>query len=68
MVLNYLFAKISARQFDTDLTPRKSLIKIMIQKELTKLADEADEDDSGDDGEGNTEKNKTQSAGQEVEA
>lgn len=36
----------------------------MIQEELTKLADEADDDD----GEGDAEKDETQSASQEVEA
>ncbi|KAF8410864.1 hypothetical protein HHK36_003401 [Tetracentron sinense] len=43
-----------ARRFDTDLTTRKSSIKLMIQEELTKLADEAEEDegeeDEGDEG------------------
>lgn len=37
----------------------------MIQEELTKLADEADDEE---DGEGDAEKDETQSAGQEVEA
>lgn len=38
---------ISAKRFTADLTPRKSAIKLMIQEELTKLADadEADEDE-----------------------
>lgn len=36
----------------------------MIQEELTKLADEADEEDE----EGGPEKDETESAGQEVEA
>ena len=36
----------------------------MIQEELTKLADDADEED----GEGDAEKDETQSTGQEVEA
>lgn len=36
---------LSAKQFETDLTDRKSSIKLMIQDELTKLADEADDDD-----------------------
>lgn len=49
-----------------DLTPRKSSIKLMIQEELTKLADEADDDDDGD-GDGDAEKDENQSAGQEVE-
>lgn len=47
-----------------DLTPRKSSIKLMIQEELTKLADEADDDE---DGEGDAEKDENQSASQEVE-
>ncbi|KAL9262893.1 DEK domain-containing chromatin-associated protein 3-like protein [Drosera capensis] len=34
-----------AKQFNTDLTPRKSSIKLMIQEELTKLAEEDDEDE-----------------------
>lgn len=37
----------------------------MIQEELTKLADEADEEE---DGEGDGEKDETKPAGQEVEA
>lgn len=56
--------KLLARRFATDLTPRKSSIKLMIQDELTKLADDADEED----GEGDAEKDETQSTGQEVEA
>lgn len=40
-----------------DLTPRKSSIKLMIQDELTKLADEGDDDDDEDDGDsGNDDK------------
>jgi protein DEK len=42
---------------------RKSSIKVMIQEELTKLADEADEEEDGED----AEKDEPQSAG-EVEA
>lgn len=61
------FRGISAKRFDTDLTPRKSSIKLVIQEELTKLADEADEDDDGE-GEGDAEKDETQPADQEVEA
>ncbi|CAL0315924.1 unnamed protein product [Lupinus luteus] len=38
-----------AKQFDVDLTPRKASIKIIIQEELTKLADEADDEDDEDD-------------------
>ncbi|XWS51744.1 hypothetical protein CRYUN_Cryun11dG0009800 [Craigia yunnanensis] len=51
--------KLLAQHFDTDLTPRKSSIKLMIQEELTKLADEADDED----GEGDAERDETQSAG-----
>lgn len=58
------FYHIPASRFDTDLMPRKSSIKVMIQEELTKLADEADDED----GEGGAEKDENQSAGQEVEA
>lgn len=63
-VANGKFDHFSAERFDMDLTPRKSSIKLMIQEELTKLADEADDED----GEGDAEKDETQSAGQEVEA
>ncbi|KAE8675232.1 DEK domain-containing chromatin associated protein isoform 2 [Hibiscus syriacus] len=56
--------KLLAQHFNTDLTARKSSIKLMIQEELTKLAEEAgDEDEEGD-----AEKDETQSAGQEVQA
>ncbi|KAG6756295.1 hypothetical protein POTOM_039721 [Populus tomentosa] len=37
--------KLLARRFDTDLTTRKSSIKLVIQAELTKLADEGDDED-----------------------
>lgn len=44
---------ISDKQFSTDLTPRKSSIKVIIQEKLTKLADdEADEEDDDEDGDG----------------
>ncbi len=42
----------------------KSSIKLMIQEELTKLADETDDED----GDGDAEKDENQSAGQVVEA
>ncbi|XP_010270234.1 PREDICTED: DNA ligase 1 [Nelumbo nucifera] len=45
-----------ARRFDTDLTSRKSAIKVMIQEELTKLADEAEENEDDEDGEGDADK------------
>jgi len=47
-----------------DLTPRKSSIKLMIQDELTKLADEADDEDD----EGDAEKDETQPSGKGVKA
>ncbi|XP_073268784.1 DEK domain-containing chromatin-associated protein 3 isoform X1 [Populus alba] len=37
--------KLLARRFDKDLTTRKSSIKLVIQAELTKLADEGDDED-----------------------
>ncbi|KAJ6886429.1 hypothetical protein NC651_026961 [Populus alba x Populus x berolinensis] len=40
--------KLLARRFDTDLTARKSSIKLVIQAELTKLADEGDDEDGED--------------------
>ena len=46
-----------------DLSPRKASIKIMIQEELTKLADEAD----GEDEEEDAEKDEARPTGQEVE-
>ncbi|TQD86195.1 hypothetical protein C1H46_028271 [Malus baccata] len=53
--------KLLAGQFDADLSLRKSAIKLMIQEELTKLADEADEEDE----EGDPEKDETQTAKEE---
>ncbi|KAG5017628.1 hypothetical protein JHK85_023764 [Glycine max] len=53
-----------AKQFDMDLTPRKASIKFMIQEELTKLADEANDED----GEEDAEKDEAPSTGREVEA
>lgn len=55
----------AAKQFSSDLTSRKSAIKLMIQDELTKLADEADDEDEED--EGDAEKNEALPAGKEVE-
>ncbi|XP_038903138.1 ABC transporter F family member 4 [Benincasa hispida] len=55
-----------ARQFKMDLTTQKSSIKLMIQEELTKLADEAEEEDGGEgrgEGEGDAEKDGKQAAG-----
>lgn len=57
---------VSAHRFDTDLTPRKAAIKLLIQEELTKLADEA-EDDDDDDGDAEKEEN-PEAADQDVEA
>lgn len=56
---------VSAQRFDTDLTPRKAAIKLLIQEELTKLADEAEDDD--DDGDAEKEEN-PEAADQDVEA
>ncbi|KAL2455510.1 DEK domain-containing chromatin associated protein [Forsythia ovata] len=50
-----------AKRFSTDLTPRKSSIKLMIQEELTKLAGESDDEDKGD-----AEKDGKQPAGRSV--
>lgn len=45
--------KIAAEHFKTDLSQKKPMIKLMIQEELTKLAEaEEDEDDSGNDSDG----------------
>ena len=41
--INTLYTHISAKEFKDDLTPRKSSIKLMIQNELTKLAEVVDE-------------------------
>lgn len=60
---NKTLDKFSAEKFNTDLTPRKSSIKLMIQEELTKLAEEADDEE---DGEGDAEKEGNQSFSQEV--
>lgn len=57
---------VSAQRFDTDLAPRKAAIKLLIQEELTKLADEA-EDEEEDDGDADKEEN-PESASPEVEA
>jgi protein DEK len=35
--------------YKMDLAPKKEAIKVMIQDELTKLSEEADEDDGGQD-------------------
>ena len=54
----------SATEFDTDLAARKSTVKLMIQEELTKLADaDVDEED-----EGNAEKDEKAPSGKGVKA
>jgi len=63
-VPNKIASHFSAKQFDMDLTPRKASIKLMIQEELTKLAEEADDED----GEEDAEKDEAPSTGQEVKA
>ncbi|KAK4363919.1 hypothetical protein RND71_015277 [Anisodus tanguticus] len=55
--------KILAERYDTDLTPRKSSVKHMIQDELTRLVDEADEEDE----EENAEEDEKQPSVQGVE-
>ena len=62
---NKIASHFSAKQFDMDLTPKKASIKLMIQEELTKLADEADDEE---DGEEDAEKDEAPSTGQEVKA
>ncbi|CAI8587020.1 unnamed protein product [Vicia faba] len=52
--------KLLGKQFNKDLTPRKASLKIMIQKELTKLADEEEEGDGEND--------ETHTTNKEVEA
>ncbi|KAG6596765.1 Protein DEK, partial [Cucurbita argyrosperma subsp. sororia] len=54
-----------AGQFKMDLTAQKSSIKLMIQEELTKLADEAEDEEDGE-GDADAEKDGKQAA-QEVE-
>lgn len=41
----HCFTHKSGKEFNEDLTPRKSSIKLMIQSELTKLAEEAGEEE-----------------------
>lgn len=55
-----------AKQFNTDMAPKKSLIKLMIQDELTKLAEAADDEEDGDDGD--AKKDDAQAAAKDVEA
>lgn len=54
-VANAIPVHLAAKKFDTDLTPRKSAIKLVIQEELQKLADEADDEEDADDGAGKDE-------------
>lgn len=58
-----IFSFVSAKRFDTDLTPRKASIKLIIQEELTKLADEADDEDEDE-----PEKTEKQASGKGVKA
>ncbi|CAI9787776.1 unnamed protein product [Fraxinus pennsylvanica] len=53
-----------AERFNVDLTPRKSSIKLMIQDELTKLAEEQDDEED----EGDAEKNVEQSSSRGAQA
>ncbi|XP_076949050.1 DEK domain-containing chromatin-associated protein 3-like isoform X2 [Bidens hawaiensis] len=54
--------KLLAKRFDTDLTSRKASIKFMIQEELTKIADEAEDDEDEEEAAGK------EASGQEVKA
>lgn len=54
-----------ATHYKVDLTPRKATVKLMIQEELTKLADEAEENQYGGDSEKEEEHPKAQ--GKKVE-
>ncbi|XP_076941911.1 DEK domain-containing chromatin-associated protein 2-like isoform X2 [Bidens hawaiensis] len=54
--------KLLAKRFDTDLTSRKASIKFMIQEELTKIADEAEDDEDDEEAAGK------EASGQEVKA
>ncbi|CAN4122003.1 unnamed protein product [Withania somnifera] len=56
--------QILGKRYITDLTPRKTYVKNMIQDELTRLADEADEEDEED----NAEEDEKQPSVQGVEA
>lgn len=58
-----------AERFSTELAPRKSSIKLMIQEELTKLADEADDEEEEDGGDAaKDEKNERQPSPEGVKA
>lgn len=46
------FLPISAGHYGIDLTPRKAAIKLMIQEELTKLAEQEEDDENDEEGEG----------------
>ncbi|XP_076913013.1 DEK domain-containing chromatin-associated protein 4-like [Bidens hawaiensis] len=54
--------KLLTKRFDTDLTSRKASIKFMIQEELTKIADEAEDDEDDEEAAGK------EASGQEVKA
>lgn len=58
----HCFHMFSAGMFKLDLTSRKSSIKLMIQDELTKLADEAENEVGEEDAE------KEKAGGEEVKA
>ncbi|EHA8586866.1 titin [Cocos nucifera] len=57
-----------AKHYTMDLTPRKKSIKLMIQEELTKLADEAEENEEVEEDRAAEEDGKPETVGKEVEA
>lgn len=57
-----------AERFSTELAPRKSSIKLMIQEELTKLADEADEEEEEGGDAAKNEKDERQPTAEDVKA
>lgn len=64
MIMENFFA---AAYYKMDLTPRKASLKLMIQEELTKLAEEDEEDEDEDDDDAEKE-GKPVSKGKAVEA
>ena len=59
---------ISAKEFSTDLAARKSTVKLMIQEELTKLADADGDDEGEEEDEGNVEKDEKAPSSKGVKA
>lgn len=59
---------ISAKEYSTDLAARKSTVKLMIQEELTKLADADGDDEGEEEDEGNVEKDEKAPSSKGVKA